>query len=104
MQYNKLVRDKIPEICEASGSTAITRTLEDQEYRSELNRKLQEEVTEYLTDENPEELADILEVLYAVAEQRGLTREELEVMRNAKAEERGGFHERIFLIATESTS
>ena len=62
--YNKLVRDKIPEIINSDNGVAITRTLHDVEYLNELNKKLQEEVKEYLEADNIEELADIVEVIY----------------------------------------
>ena len=64
--YNKLVRDKIPDIIKAEGRTVKTRVLNDEEYRVELNKKLQEEVKEYLDDNNVEELADIVEVIYGI--------------------------------------
>lgn len=69
--HNKLVRDKIPEIIEKSGKKAITRTLTQEEYLSELDRKLNEECEEYQADKSLEELADMLEVMYAIAEARG---------------------------------
>lgn len=69
--HNKLVRDKIPEIIEKSGKKAITRTLTQEEYLSELDRKLNEECAEYQADKSLEELADMLEVMYAIAEARG---------------------------------
>lgn len=69
--HNKLVRDKIPEIIEKSGKKAITRTLTQEEYLMELDRKLNEECAEYQADKSLEELADMLEVMYAIAEARG---------------------------------
>ena len=64
--YNKLVRDKITDIIEADGRIAKYRILDENEYRRELNKKLQEEVKEYLEDNNVEELADIVEVIYGI--------------------------------------
>lgn len=99
--FNKLVRDKIPEIAIANGQTPVTRQLDDEEYQSELHKKLQEEVTEYLEDVNAEELADILEVVYALGVRLGVSPEELEQLRVQKAEKRGGFEKRIFLESAE---
>lgn len=95
--HNKLVRNNIPQIIEAAGKQAVTRVLSDEEYLAELDRKLTEECAEYQADKNVEELADVLEVLYAIAAARGYSVQELERMRAAKAEKRGGFADRIFL-------
>ena len=65
--YNKLIRDKIPEIIEASGKTCETEILSDEEYLQRLDKKLDEELAEYHQEQNIEELADLLEVLYATA-------------------------------------
>lgn len=95
--HNKLVRNNIPPIIEAAGKQAVTRVLSDEEYLAELDRKLTEECAEYQADKNVEELADVLEVLYAIAAARGYSVQELERIRAAKAEKRGGFADRIFL-------
>ena len=76
--YYKLIRDKIPEIIQADGKTCITRILSDEEYVDALEKKLNEEVAEYQTDKNLEELADILEVLQAICIARGYTLEEFQ--------------------------
>lgn len=89
----KLVRDRIPERFPASRS----RVLAEAEYEAALRAKLTEEVGEYLTDGTPEELADVLEVLHALAARHGLTPEELERLRAQKAAERGGFAGRVWL-------
>ncbi|SEP01027.1 nucleoside triphosphate pyrophosphohydrolase [Paenibacillus sp. OV219] len=100
--YNKLVRDRIPEIISNSGSTMSTRILDEEEYRTELRTKLNEETEEYLTaetdDEALEELADVLELLHALAVSHGFTPDQLEEVRMVKAEKRGGFQDRIYLI------
>lgn len=101
MVYNKLVRDKIPAIIEAQGKTPHIRILNETEYTHYLERKLDEEVAEYHKDKNPEELADILEVVYALAESIGCTKEELMEIYQKKHEERGGFADRILLISNE---
>ena len=98
---NKLVRDKIPEIIEADGRTCKTHILSDEEYLFALEEKLNEEVAEYQKDKNLEEMADVLEVLQAICIARGYTLEELEALRKKKADERGGFSEKIFLESTD---
>lgn len=100
--YYKLIRDKIPEIIQADGKTCITRILSDEEYVDALEKKLNEEVAEYQTDKNLEELADILEVLQAICIARGYTLEELETVRAKKSKERGGFEKKIFLERVEN--
>ncbi len=95
--YNKLVRDKIPEIIEQDGMKCTVRVLNDEEYLEALDAKMDEELAEYHKDQNVEELADLLEVLYAAAEARGFTKDELEAVRERKAEKRGQFKEKLFL-------
>ncbi len=97
MKYNKLVRDKVPEIITNKGSVPITHIASDAEYGQKLNEKLQEEVTEFLKDSNEEELADILEVIYAICDYKKIDRNKLETLRKKKAEERGGFKLKIIL-------
>jgi len=95
--HNKLVRDKIPEIIEKAGKKAHTHILSEEEYMTELDKKLNEECAEYQADKSIEELADMLEVMYAIAEARGWSVSELEAVRREKAEKRGAFERRIFL-------
>lgn len=95
--HNKLVRDKIPEIIRESGKTPFFFQLEDAAYIEALDQKLLEEVQEYQADRNLEEMADILEVLYAICEARGYTVSELKARKQEKAQKRGGFKERLFL-------
>lgn len=99
MVYNKLVRDKIPQIIKAQGQTPNIRILDKEEYTACLERKLDEEVREYHTDQNMEELADILEVVFALNEDLGHSREELLEAYQRKHDARGGFRDRIFLIS-----
>lgn len=101
MIYNKLVRDKIPEIIASKGGKAEVRMLSDDEYRTFLEAKLDEEVGEYHRDKNAEELADILEVVYALATSIGCSREELMELYEKKHEARGGFEKKILLISSE---
>jgi predicted house-cleaning noncanonical NTP pyrophosphatase (MazG superfamily) len=93
----KLVRDNIPAAIRNEGRVPTTRALSSEEYAVELERKLQEEVEEYLSDKTIEELADILEVVYAIAEQNGVSVAELEEVRRAKAVKNGAFKKRIML-------
>ena len=98
--YNKLVRDRIPEIITASGGSCTVRVLPDDKYLKMIDAKLDEELAEYHKDPNIEELADLLEVIYAAAIARGYTLEELESVRVDKAEKRGTFRQKILLIET----
>lgn len=99
--HNKLVRDKIPEIIEDSGKRAVTHLLSYEDYIAALELKLNEEVAEYQVDKNLEEMADVLEVLRALCVARGFSLEQLEERRKKRAEERGGFNEKIFLEYVE---
>lgn len=103
--YNKLVRDRIPEIIENTGKNFSTRVLDTREYIKELKKKSFEELQEYVETNNNEdaieELADVLEIIHALAEYHGATIEEVEEVRKQKAEKRGGFKEKIFLIEVE---
>ena len=97
IEYNKLVRDKIPAIIQASGKTCATEILSDEAYLKMLDKKLDEELTEYHQAQNVEELADLLEVLYAVANARGYSTEVLHRVRDEKKNARGGFADKILL-------
>lgn len=98
-KYNKLVRDRIPEIIEASGKTCVTAVLSDEEYLKMIDAKLDEELAEYHKDQNIEELADLLEVIRAAAIARGYSIEELEKVRTEKAVKRGGLRNKGLIIA-----
>ncbi len=98
MSFNKLVRDRIPDIIKESGHTPYYRIMNDDEYWNELVKKLQEEVDEFVESGNIEELADILEVVYSIALTKKITKEELENIREEKKNERGSFDNKIFLI------
>lgn len=97
IKYRKLVRDKIPEIIKNAGKTCVTEVLSDTEYLHMLDMKLEEELKEYYQDKNLEELADLMEVIFAVAEAHGYSIAELEQVRQKKADERGGFKQKILL-------
>ncbi|MGI6449107.1 MAG: phosphoribosyl-ATP pyrophosphohydrolase [Desulfitobacteriia bacterium] len=95
--YNKLVRDRIPEIIEKSGKKAITAILDDTAYKKLLNEKLSEELQEYLDSDKVEELADLVEVIYAILDFKHVSLTEFENLRCSKAQERGAFRKRILL-------
>ncbi len=100
MKYDKLVRDRIPEIIREDGKTAIVRVASQEEYLAKIKEKLLEETNEFLKSDDPEELADILEVIYAICEHKEISRERIEEMRSLKAEKRGGFSKRLILDET----
>jgi len=104
--YNKLIRDKILEIIEKSNKTASYKVINDsEEVQKLLLQKLREEMDEVLgatsQEELLEELADVLEVVYRIVQVNGLEREQLEKIRCAKREKRGGFEKNIFLESVE---
>ena len=97
MKYDKLVRDRIPEIIQKKGEKALTHTADDDEYWQKLKEKLSEEVNEFLREDSLEELADILEVIHALAEAKPAKFGEVEEIRRKKLADRGGFKEKIIL-------
>lgn len=99
--YNKLVRDKIPEIMIQNGAVPVIKILDEDTYITELNKKLMEEVQEYLIDGNVEELADIEEVLLAILQYKNISKEEFLKIREDKVNKRGAFNKRIYLEKEE---
>ena len=97
IKYHKLVRDRIPEIVEKSGKQPVYSILSDKEYLAKLDEKLNEELAEYQESKSMEELADLLEVIRAVAVARGSSIEEVESIRQDKAAKLGGFEKKILL-------
>lgn len=102
VSYNKAIRDRIPEIIEKSGNTCNIKVLSDEEFLVEIEKKLSEEVSEYQKNKDATELADILEVIYRIAQLKGISREELEKIRIKKVQERGAFEKNLFLIDTSN--
>ena len=96
-QINKLVRDNIPSFCE----NPETRILNDEDYTAALKQKLNEEVGEYLQDATIEELADIIEVVEALAENQGSSLKEVMDLKQRKQNKNGAFRDKIFLISVE---
>ena len=98
--YNKLVRDKIPEIIEGKNETPVTRILNDDEYKLELEKKLYEEYKEVIESSGEDrlfELADMIEVIKSLALLSGKTLEDIIEFANGKRNKRGGFEKKIFL-------
>lgn len=102
-QYHKLVRDRIPQIITQQGNRCITQTLEADAYLQMVDQKLNEELAEYYENPCLEELADLLEVVYAAAKARGYAPEELDALREQKAEQRGRFDQRILLVEVQES-
>jgi predicted house-cleaning noncanonical NTP pyrophosphatase (MazG superfamily) len=100
ISYNKLVRDRIPEIIEADGHRAVTRVLDEDSYRAALLEKLTEEAHEARQAPAGQlggELADVLDVLQALAAAHGLSWNDVLAIAARKRAERGVFDNRIFL-------
>ena len=98
--YHKLIRDRIPAIIEADGHEATIHVADDREFEQKLLEKLAEEVDEFLRDGEIEELADVLEVIYALAAQDGVSQDGLERIRRRKVDQRGSFSKRLILEET----
>ena len=97
IKYNKLIRDKIPEIIEQSGKKALVEELDDKLYKKYLDEKLGEEIQEYLSSDSTDELADLVEVIYAILKYKGIDINEFELIRKRKAEKRGAFDKKLLL-------
>jgi predicted house-cleaning noncanonical NTP pyrophosphatase (MazG superfamily) len=104
--YDKLVRDRIPDIIRSAGQHPVTRVLDPASYRAALLAKLTEEAAE--AEQAPAgqlaaELADVLEVLHALADAHDITWDHVVRTAADKRAERGGFRDRIFLHCVETT-
>jgi len=98
MKYNKLVRDKIPEYLESVNVTYRIHTADELEYWEKLKAKLQEEVAEFMNNDNDlGEIADILEVIEAICDYRQFNNMDLKKIKSEKAAKRGRFQKRIIL-------
>ena len=101
MKYNKLVRDRIPDIIEESGKKVTFRILSDEEYKIALEKKLDEEVAEFHESKSLEEIADIVEVLCALVDALGYECHDVYKRRQIKSAERGNFSNKIYLEEVE---
>jgi predicted house-cleaning noncanonical NTP pyrophosphatase (MazG superfamily) len=95
--YNKLIRDKISQIIEQSGKQALIEEVSGKEYIELLNAKLGEELQEYLDSQSVEELADFVEVVYAILEHKDISLQEFESIRQQKVNEKGAFKDKLLL-------
>lgn len=101
MEFNKLVRDKIPEIIKNNGDVPFFHIASEKEYEQALMAKLHEEVNEFLANPSVGEAADMLEVIHAICDLKKISLNNLEEIRKKKVDERGGFEQRIILDRTE---
>lgn len=97
MRYDKLVRDKIPEIIKKRGEKCKVHVASNEEYGQKLKEKLYEEVKEFNEEETMGEMADILEIIDAICSHKKFNRKKLETVKKQKARERGGFKKKIIL-------
>ena len=100
MHMKKLVRDRIPEVIKKAGNehSYFYYVASNDEYKVKLREKLTEEVNEFLAEETPEEIADILEVIDALCVAYGFTKEGVYEAKEQKFSKRGGFKEKIILV------
>lgn len=99
--YNKLVRDRIPEIIRNQGKACIVTTLAEHEHLAHLNAKLAEELNEYSASGDIAELADIAEIIRAILKIKGVSIEQFETIREKKRQSNGGFEKGYFLVSVE---
>jgi predicted house-cleaning noncanonical NTP pyrophosphatase (MazG superfamily) len=100
-EYDKLVRDRIPDVVRENDETPVAHTVEGEAYRERLRAKLVEEATEFRDDPTVEELGDVLDVVAAIREAEPIDEHELQLKRRAKQEERGGFEDGVVLDRVE---
>ena len=100
--YNKLVRDKIPEeINKKENRKANYRVLDNAEYLKELDKKLFEEAHEFIEEHSVKELADLMEVVFAIMKANKISMEDVEKERKIKNDKKGKFENKIYLIDVE---
>ena len=97
-KYNKLIRDRIPEIIESSGKKAIVEKVDGDQLLELLNKKLYEELDEYNESGEIEELADLVEVVQAILEYKGITMDDFNEVKENKNIERGRFKKGLLLV------
>ena len=95
--YDKLVRDRIPEIIDASGNKCEIEVVSDEVALEYLYKKLDEEVSELLEDRNLDEITDVIEVLFSIGKKYGYTENDILDKRNEKKLTRGGFEHNLVL-------
>ena len=100
-KYNKLVRDKIVKNIHEKGHNVKYSILDDKQYLDELDKKLIEEVNEFIEAHNEEEMADIMEVIETIIKQRGMSLEKIEQIKEKKKQKSGSFNDKVFLISVE---
>lgn len=98
----KAVRDNIPDIIVKDNQSPVYEIVSEDYWRHLLTVKLKEEAGEYAKSGEDEELADILEIVYALAELNCTSKAELEMIRKKKRRERGGFEKRFYLRVIET--
>ena len=96
--YNKLIRDRIPEIIAADGKKAVVEIIVGERLLGELKKKLVEELSEYQESGDVEELADIFEVIKGILQYKGVQEDEFMKIVAKKAEKRGRFEKGLFLV------
>jgi len=99
--YNKLVRDRIPEVIKSEGRNCVVRTLRDDDARKMLSEKILEEAGEFIQNPSMEEMADILEILYSLMKKHGWRPEDVERIRAEKSLKRGSFDKNVFLVEAD---
>ncbi len=100
--YNKLVRDRVPEdINSMEGRKCNFKILNNDEYLKELDKKLFEEANEFIEEHSVEELADLMEVIFAIMKVRNISIEYVESARKIKNSKKGSFNDKIYLIDVE---
>ena len=101
ISYNKLVRDRIPEIIRSQGKSCVVTTLAKEDHLSHLNAKLGEELAEYTASGEVMELADMTEIIRAILHIKGVDLEDFEALREKKRQSNGGFNGGWFLVSVE---
>jgi predicted house-cleaning noncanonical NTP pyrophosphatase (MazG superfamily) len=102
IKYNKLIRDKIPEIIQAAGKIAVFEELSNVNYYTKLVEKLQEETKEFVESDEIEELADLLEIICAILDCKGLNLNQLISIQEKKREINGGFAKKLLLTEVKT--